>query len=282
MEHYPRPERDPDDRTPDDIRAFIRESLIERGGETNYEDAPVLREITSTLQSACLSAHEQGRQLRSGAARLIADLFACSLPKGSELRGFAHDGRITAPDHLWEELAQLRQSDLQPQASEYLNWLAGFLLAAHAPELLPTHPRSGTEPGTHAITYDSVLQLTLALHSDTTHPDASQEQIIAAATGLALDYGIPAVAYLRIPAVDAASPHLNIDFRSSYAGSYDTLPAIFDTYFRVLIRPASDDYLRLHYNELPASEQRALRTQLGLDYQVVATAGKFHVFRRRT
>ncbi|WP_144627373.1 hypothetical protein [Arthrobacter woluwensis] len=261
-------------------RTLIRHGLIEHGHSIDADDAPALLLLNAIVQADCSQAHETGEPLPEDLGRGLAGIFACALPHGSSLQEFA-DGATPDYPRLWAEIGELRDLILRPRASEYLTWLTGHLIAAQYPELAPSRPPQPDTPGTHFITTDDALGLVLALHSPTSRDTRhTRDELFNAGLSLALNHGTAALAFLRIPTVDAADPELEDAFNRAHLGTFDTLEDMFDTFFHVIDAREEGNSRRILYEDLAPQEQAPLHAKLGSFYQLVEAGGQFHLFLR--
>ncbi|OFI39549.1 hypothetical protein BIU82_00255 [Arthrobacter sp. SW1] len=276
MEQHPHYEpNDPEE----SLRSFIRNGLIEHAPSTDHEFDESLTLLNALLQSDCARAHEACTPLAPDTARGIAAVLACALPPHSALIDFA-DGAEPDYPKLWDEVGQLRRRSLRPKASEYLTWLTGHLIASQLPELAPSRPPRPDTGGTHFIAADNALGLILALHSPTCRDSRpTRDKLFEAGVNLALNYGTPAVAFLRIPTVDAAQPDLEEAFNKAHYGSFDSLEDIFDTFFQV-ITVDTDQQHRHPYCAVNDEERQSMHRKLGTRFQIVEAGGHFHLFLR--
>lgn len=287
MEQPPTPEpgHDPDhEHQPaeqgTDIRRRLRAELIEDLPESPKEPSHIALQLRAAMQTSVLQAHQRGRPLEADDAHIIAEFLAFAIDQpDSDLRVYGHRNGLDYPGTRSELLEIASRPTLRLEMREIINWLATFLLYQQAPELQPDPPPGGR--WSSSIAYREELGLTAAFQVRGTPGRAEMAETFEDITAFVLDRGVPALAYLRLPGVDAGAPELAQRFQECYVGSYRDLEAMFDTITEV--REVDEDGKAGQPTfpcDQPPREQARLGEGAGALWCAVDVGGQIHLFHR--
>ncbi len=265
---------------PGDIRRRLRAELIEDLPESPEKPSNIALQLRVAMQTSVLQAHQHGRPLEVDDAHIIAEFLSFAIDEpDSDLGIFGHRNGLDYPGTRSELLELASRPTLRLEMREIINWLATYLLYQQVPELQPDPPPSGR--WTTSIAYKEELGLTAAFQVRGSPSRAEMADTFEDITAFVLDHGVPALAYLRLPGVDAAQPDLVERFRERYVGSFRDLEAMFDTITEV--REIDEDGKigqPTLYRDQPPREQARLGEGAGALWCAVDVGGQIHVFHR--
>lgn len=210
--------RDPnEDELPESIRRRIHGEILENLPDSPERPGRLALRLRVAMQSAVLEAHEQGSPIDKEDAQIIAEVLSFALDRADTALGSYGRRNGTDYEAVREELIELAaRPTLRLEIREVINWLTTYLLYEQVPQLEPD-PRDDDGGWTSSIGYKSELGLTAAFHIKGT-PEAAE--LDTDLTRFILEHGVPALAYLRLPDVDASAPDLDEQFRRRYLGGY--------------------------------------------------------------
>lgn len=279
MEHHNPTPPDPEHEGEPTFRERIRRELIEELPESPEEPGELALKLRVAIQAAILTAHEHGQPIDDEDAGVIAEVLSFALDDAdTALRNY---GRRTGANYdlVRQELIELAaRPTLRPEIREAINWLATHLLYEEVPGLQPD-PREDNDRWTSVIGYKPELGLTAALQMQD-EPGVSER--LDEMTRFILDHGVPALAYLRLPDVDASAPDLEARFRRRYLGSHRDLGSFVDTVTQVY--PVGEDNTvgeRIPYRDLSPPARAQLLDGFGRYFCAVDVGGQIHAFRRQ-
>ncbi|HTL42093.1 MAG TPA: hypothetical protein VL294_11530 [Pseudolysinimonas sp.] len=265
---------------PGDIRRRLRAELIEDLPDSPDEPSHIALQLRVAMQTSVMQAHEHDRPLDADDAHVIAEFlsFAIDAPD-SDLGVFGHRNGLDYDGARRELLELAARPTLRLEMREIVNWLATYLLYQAVPELQPEPAGDGR--WRHSIAYKEELGLTAAFQVRGSPGRAELADVFDTITTFVLEHGVPALAYLRLPGVDAAAADLDVRFRERYVGSYRDLEAMFDTITEV--REVDDDGKvgqPIRYRDQPPREQARLGEGAGSLWCAVDVGSQIHVFHR--
>lgn len=278
-----RHDRDPHEaNVPRDLRNRIRRELIEQLPDSPEEPSDLVRQLKTAAQTSILQAHMEGRAIDRDDANVLTELlsFALDAPDGA-LRSYRR-GLDDRYDDARAELVELAgRPTLRLEMREVINWAASYLLYEQAPALAPSNSEPG-ERWNRSIASKPELGLTVAFSVHGIQDEAIEQDVLDRMTRFLLYEGVPGLAYLRLPDVDASDRDLHRKFWSRHVSSYPDLSAMIDDLTRVV--PISDEGEtgdRVLFGDLSPPIRRQLLDNAGTYWCAVDVAGQIHVFRKK-
>lgn len=265
----------------DPKRDRLHREAIERLPDSPSTRSPMAQMASEAFRAAALEANTLGAETLDDGIDLLTYLLAVALPPGSELQKLATIGEIDPTVALEECNALLSRPTLYPEAREATNWVAAHFVSRLAPELAPSRPINA-EGWEHSIAHKDDLGLTLAVHFPKGTPMPASDELMSRLENFALAHGLPAVAHLRRPSVDATSDTIEKDLNRDYFHAYNTLEEAIDHF--VQIRQISDDGVSdpIPYDLLDSQAQTGARQTIAAHWEFVPYEGMIYVFRRPT
>jgi hypothetical protein len=264
-------------------RHQLRREVIERLPDT--PDGPPSQlavEVVQAMFHSILIAHEAGTSLDPGDAEALADLLSSAQSRPDSALARWGRGEYPELEEVRSEVAELAQRPaLYPETREATNWLANAALAQNYPQLVPRRPEH-IEGWQHTIAYQQDLGLTVAAHYDSEPDDQARAAAMDAAEQLALTHGTPALAFLRMPDVDALDPKLEQAFAARYGGSFADLRSFFDAAVNAHGHDEDGRFRPLAFDQLTGTQQSEAVEAAGAVWALVHVAGELHAFLRQT
>lgn len=270
-----------EDGFPEGFRDRIQRELIEQLPDSPEEPSEMAVRFRVAVQSAVLQAHEHGRPLADDDAEVIAELLSCAIDTPDSALGIYGRGNGADYNQTRQELIKLAtRPTLRPEIREVINWVASYLLYQQAPTLQPAEP-ANHEPWNRTVGYKPELGLTATFTVRGVQDEPVDGEVLDNMTRFLLEHGVPGLAYLRLPDVDASATDLDEQFRGRHIGSYASISAFVDEQIRVWFVPEEGTLgERMSYADLPPAVQEQMLNDLGPRVCAVDVGGQVHAFLR--